>query len=151
MPDMFASETPLSDREVEDPNLFKRTAEVATDTGGATINVSGLILEGDIVLGVTRRNDTAIGGPASHQIGEGATPDVDAWGTVLAVLADTPAVPQQTDPTDWVIAPFAFVAAADTDVRLTAVGGTGQFDSGQMSITAHILRVGLMKREPGTT
>lgn len=96
---------------------------------GATVTATNLIPAGSLVLGVTARVTTAIGGATSFEIGDGT--DVDRWGTAIAVAAGT-----TTDIANFTIAsPVNYTAA--NNVVLTANGSN--FTSGAVRLTVHYI------------
>jgi hypothetical protein len=102
----------------------------ATNVNGATVTIVDPILAGDFVIGVTATIDSNVAGATSINVGDGS--DDDEFGVLSAVTAGT-------NFTWGALTPF--VAAANTNVVLTAVGGGTDFDgNGNVSVFVTALR-----------
>jgi hypothetical protein len=102
----------------------------ATNVNGATVTIVNPILAGDFVIGVTATIDSNVAGATSINVGDGS--DDDEFGVLSAVTAGT-------NFTWGALTPF--VAAANTNVVLTAVGGGTDFDgNGNVSVFVTALR-----------
>ena len=103
------------------------TASLATTGGAGTQDSASLIPAGSIVIGVIARVTTVITGCTTFSVGTAA--DATAWGTTIAVAANTTTTGANFAAT-W--QPTAYPAA--TDVRLTAAGGGAVFTTGAVRL-----------------
>ena len=93
-----------------------------TAAAGATITATNLIPDGAIVVGVTTKVTTALGGTLTgYQVGDGTDPD--RWGAIVGTAVGT-----SSDNRDWTATTIQAFTAAN-NVVLTSVGanfnGTG--------------------------
>lgn len=107
-----------------------RHARVQVSPSGATATATNLIPAGGVlVLGVTVRVTTALGGATSFEVGDGT--DVDRWGTAVAVALDT-----TTSIANFTITSPVYYPTA-TSVVLTANGSN--FSSGVVKVSVHYI------------
>jgi hypothetical protein len=96
---------------------FKCDKYTFTNVNGATVTQEAAITAGSFVLGIAAAITANVGGATSVNVGDGT--DDDEFGVLSAVV-------DGTNFTWSVLTPF--VAAADTNIVLTAIGGDADFD-----------------------
>lgn len=107
---------------------FDTVTTILATTSGATVTATGLIPAGVTVLGVIVRNNDAVTGATTYDIGDGT--DVDRWGAAIAIADGTTTVE-----TDFTADPAGTWSATARDVVLTANGAN--FTAGNVRVVVY--------------
>ena len=113
----------------------KVVSTLLTNVSGATVTATNLIPDGALVIGVSTRVTTALGGgggTTGYQVGDGVDPD--RWGNVTGTAVGT-----DTDNTDATSTTVSLFTSAN-NVVITANGGNFN-GTGAIRVSAHYLDI----------
>jgi hypothetical protein len=114
-------------------NLSIIEVEKEVELDGATSTTSGLILAGDILLGISTIITATITGATGYNAGDGT--DADRW----AAKASTTAIGSGSGAKDYVGTKPPVYCTSDQEVVLTALGSN--FTGGKIRVSAKIIRL----------